>query len=249
MAEAMAPAPGWHRVLLLAATVLGVALTGSLGRWQLDRAAQKEALQAAIDSRGGLAPLRLEAMSPQQAADPALHHRSAVVRGRWLERHTVFLDNRQMNGRPGFYAVTPLQLAGRRDAVLVQRGWAPRDPLDRTRVPALPQAGGEVELRGRIAPPPSKLFEFARSGSGAIRQNLETDAFAQEIGVPLWPLTFVQEQDAAAGGAGDGLLRQWPRPAVDVHKHYGYAFQWFGLGALMAGLYVWFQLIRPRLRR
>jgi len=43
-------------------------------------------------------------------------------------------------------------------------------------------------------------------------------------------------------------LREWPRPAVDVQKHYGYAFQWFALCALMAGLYVWFQLVRPRLR-
>ena len=37
-------------------------------------------------------------------------------------------------------------------------------------------------------------------------------------------------------------------PAADVHKHYGYAFQWFALCALIVGLYVWFQLIRPRRR-
>jgi surfeit locus 1 family protein len=38
-------------------------------------------------------------------------------------------------------------------------------------------------------------------------------------------------------------------PAVDVHKHYGYAVQWFSLTALITGLYVWFQLLRPRRRR
>ncbi|MES1163417.1 MAG: SURF1 family protein, partial [Rhizobacter sp.] len=63
----------------------------------------------------------------------------------------------------------------------------------------------------------------------------------------LAPLS-VQASDSPAT-AGDGLLREWPRPAVDVQKHYGYAFQWFALCALMAGLYVWFQLVRPRLRR
>ena len=47
--------------------------------------------------------------------------------------------------------------------------------------------------------------------------------------------------------SGKSVAREWPRPAVDVQKHYGYAFQWFALGALMAGLYVWFQLVRPRL--
>jgi surfeit locus 1 family protein len=44
----------------------------------------------------------------------------------------------------------------------------------------------------------------------------------------------------------DGLLRQWPEPAADVQKHYGYAFQWFALCALILGLYVWFQIVRPR---
>jgi surfeit locus 1 family protein len=34
-----------------------------------------------------------------------------------------------------------------------------------------------------------------------------------------------------------------------VHKHYGYAFQWFALSALTCGLYAWFQLIRPRRRQ
>jgi surfeit locus 1 family protein len=31
-----------------------------------------------------------------------------------------------------------------------------------------------------------------------------------------------------------------------VQKHYGYAFQWFALSALIIGLYAWFQLPRPR---
>jgi surfeit locus 1 family protein len=31
-----------------------------------------------------------------------------------------------------------------------------------------------------------------------------------------------------------------------VQKHYGYAFQWFALCALIGGLHVWFRIIRPR---
>jgi surfeit locus 1 family protein len=42
----------------------------------------------------------------------------------------------------------------------------------------------------------------------------------------------------------DGLQRDWQRPAAGVDKHYGYAFQWFGLSALIALLYVWFQLVK-----
>jgi len=44
------------------------------------------------------------------------------------------------------------------------------------------------------------------------------------------------------------LLRDWPPPATGVDKHYGYAFQWFGLCALIALLFIWFQVARPFLR-
>ena len=83
--------------------------------------------------------------------------------------------------------------------------------------------------------------------AGAIRQNLDLAGFALETGLRLAPLSL-QQQDSA-NTANDGLLRQWPRPAADVQKHHGYAFQWFALSALMAGLYVWFQLLRPRRKR
>ena len=143
--------------------------------------------------------------------------------------------------------MTPLRLEGRGDAVLVQRGWAPRDMRDRTLLPRVDEPAGTIEVHGLIAPPPSRLFEFSGAQGGAIRQNLDLAAFSAEIHLPLAPVS-IQQNDSAATAA-DALLRQWPHPAVDVHKHYGYAFQWFAMSALMTGLYVWFQLVRPRLRR
>lgn len=247
MAEAK-QAPSWRRWVVLVATIAGVAVTASLGRWQLGRAAQKEALQAAIERQSQLPAVPLEELRRPSDVDAHLLHRPVTLRGRWLHEHTVFLDNRQMHGRPGFYVLTPLKLAGREEAVVVQRGWAPRDVQDRTRLPSVPTGDGEVRLEGRIAPPPAKLYEFDVAGSGPIRQNLDLASYEQEVGTPLWPVSVVQTA-AVAGDPEDGLLRDWPAPAVDVHKHYGYAFQWFALSALMTGLYVWFQLLRPRLRR
>jgi surfeit locus 1 family protein len=235
------------RIWVLVATVLGVAATTRLTVWQLDRAAQKIAMQTALDARSGLAPLAADQLARTIGDATTQHYRSVHLHGRWLAERSVFLDNRQMNGRVGFYVLTPLLLSGTSDAVLVQRGWVPRDQLDRTRVPAVPTPAGEIDIEGRIAPPPARLYEFEVSAPGAIRQNLDLDAFARETGLQLRPLSVLQTDSSAT--AGDGLLRQWPLPAVDVHKHYGYAFQWGALGALMTGLYVWFQLIRPRLRR
>ena len=176
-----------------------------------------------------------------------------------------------MNGRAGFIVITPLLLeAGRetviptqagihpsrtapdpglrRDdngAVIVQRGWIARDALQRTRLPDVATPAGVVNVQGSIAAPPSRLFEFSGPAeTGPIRQNLDRVEYALETGLVLRPMSVLQADDSGS----DGLLRQWPRPAFDVHKNYGYAAQWFALAALITGLYVWFQLVRPRLR-
>ena len=229
------------------ATIVGVVVTANLGAWQLRRAAQKVALQDALEARSALAAVSYLdlARTPEQAQ--IQRYRPVHLRGHWLPDLSVFLDNRQMHDRVGFFLVTPLRLEGRPEAVLVQRGWVPRDLRDRTLLPKIVTPAGLVDVDGRIAPPPARLYEFAGSGAGTIRQNLDVGRFATETGMPLLPLSVLQSD--RPGAVGDGLLRDWPRPAVDVQKHYGYAFQWFALCALMAGLYVWFQLVRPNSKR
>ena len=131
-------------------------------------------------------------------------------------------------------------------AIVVQRGWMPRDFQDRSRVAAVPTHAGSIEIQGRIAPPPARLFDFGGADSGAIRQNLDLDAFARETGLRLRPLSVLLAESPAT--AGDGLRRDWPAPSSGAAKNHGYAAQWFALSALIVSLYVWFQLIQPRRR-
>jgi surfeit locus 1 family protein len=253
-------------VVVLVAALLSAALTARLGVWQLSRASQKIAMQTAIESRAKLPEMpmaELVVSHDDAAALDSLDYRRTRLRGQWVSSATVFLDNRPMSGRVGFFVVTPLRLEGRNDAVLVQRGWVPRDQLDRTRLPDLHTPTGTVEVVGRIAPAPGRLYEFSASASGTIRQNLDPTSYAAELGMALRPWSILQDEPeqvlvqgaddaarstAASSSRSDGLLRQWPLPALDVQKHYGYAFQWFAMCALIAGLYVWFQLLRPWLR-
>jgi len=235
-----------QRLIVLLAALALAAATARLGVWQLDRAAQKTTLQAAIDSRRDMAPLATAELARTTEEAPAQHHRRIEIEGIWLRDFTVYLDNRQMLGRPGFFVVTPLLLPDG-TAVLVQRGWQARDAMERTRVvePATP--AGTVHVSGRIAPPPARLYEFDGAASGAIRQNLDLAAFGREFRLNLRPVSLLQLDTSTP--TADGLRRKWLQPAADVHKHYGYAFQWFALCALTIGLYVWFQLLRPRRRR
>lgn len=232
----------WRFWLVLVSAAIGMAVTFSLGRWQLARAAQKEALQAAVVSREHQPALEggtlAGALTPAQADE--LLHRAITLRGTWLPEHTVYLDNRQMDGRQGFDVLTPLRLAAGGPVVLVVRGWAPRSFADRTALPPVETPAGEVLVTGRIASSPPRLYALGQDGRGAIRQNLDLDAFRGETGLPLASVTVLQ-----TGQPSEGLLRDWPQPATGVEKHYGYAFQWFGLCTLIGLLFLWFQVVRP----
>lgn len=220
-------------------TAVGLA---ALGLWQLGRATEKEATQAAIAAHAALPELTHRDLGAESVS-PSMIHRRVRLRGRWLPEATVYLDNRPMAGRVGFIVVTPLQLEGQPHAILIQRGWVPRDAQDRTRLATVSTPVDTVEIEGRLVAHPNAVFDLGSSSgsSGLIRQNIELDAYAAEIGASLVPLTVLQQ-----GAAQDGLLRDWAAPTVNVQKHYGYAFQWFAMSALVVGLYVWFQLFRPQ---
>ena len=227
--------------LLTLAALMVAALTFSLGQWQLRRATEKEAIQASIDAKKTLPALDAPALAAIKNIANEVY-RPAVLQGVWLPAYTVYLDNRPMQGKTGFWVMTPLQLEGSQQVILVQRGWVQRNFLDRSQLLPVGTPSGMVTVRGRIAPPPSKLYAFDGAETGTIRQNLDLTAWAQETGLSVLPGTLLQT-DAAS----DGLLRDWSPPALGVDKHYGYAAQWFGLCALVLVLYAWFQLLSPLL--
>ena len=233
-----------RRVWVLLAALSGVVLTASLGQWQMRRAAQKQALVQARSDKAALAPVdgaSLGGAGDSAANREGLLYRAVQLNGQWLPEHTVYLENRQMQSRPGFFVVTPLQLTGSQQVILVQRGWVPRSFTDRTALPPVQTPAGQVQLQGHLAPWPSRMYDFGAVEEGPIRQNLDFTAYRLQTGLPLLELSVQQ-----SGAASEGLLREWPEVASGVEKHHGYAFQWFGLSALIALLYVWFQIVQPR---
>ena len=224
-------------VLTLGALV-GVGVTLAMGRWQLSRAAQKVAMQVAIHHQNKLSAIDEHEFIATQNVAKILYRRVAL-RGTWLPRYTVYLDNRQMHETPGFFVVTPLRLEHSDVVLLVQRGWVPRNFQDRTLLPEVETPTGLVQVQGRIAPPPSKLFQFKGPGTGLIRQNLDLPQFRIETGLPLLGVTVLQ-----TGVPSEGLERDWPPANTGVETNYGYALQWFSMSALIAILYVWFQIVR-----
>lgn len=238
-------------VLPLAALACAV-VTGLLGAWQLERARQKEDLEASVRSKALLPPLPAGDLSDERQV-----HRVALVQGRWKPDTLVFLENRTMAGRAGFIVLTALELQDG-PSVLVQRGWQPRDIRDRTLTQAVPTpVDREVQLRARVAPAPSRLMDFEGGAPGTIRQNVDLQLYAAEFGLPALLPVSLQQLEAARICNGlqceeqvdDGLLREWAVVGSSAARNRGYAVQWFSLSALVVGLFVWFQWLRPWSRR
>lgn len=260
---------------ILAVALISVVITASLGAWQLRRAAFKEGLAEQISIRNQLAALDNTALNASNfiaaTRDEATWlHRRAALEGKWLHEYTVFLDNRGMqfrgSQRMGFYVVTPLAIEGGNRVIWVQRGWVPRDFQDRSKLPALPETTQTVTVQGRLIEHVSKAYEMkdasakplpsastpveGRTGTGPslIWQNLPNVSWGSKS---LLPMALLQTSPEALSGSvpsmiqETSLLREWPAANKGVAKHYGYAFQWFALSALLLGLYVWFQLIAP----
>jgi surfeit locus 1 family protein len=236
--------PSWQRWLVLLAALLGVAVTFSLGQWQLGRAAEKTALQEARTRQSALVALDGRGLGSAlngQTMRAEMMHRRMQLQGHWLSQHTVYLENRQMNAKPGFFVLTPFQIEGTGAVIVVQRGWIQRSFTDRSALPVIETARGLVEVQGNLAPWPSRLYDFGEVEQGPIRQNLNLSTFRQETALNLLEVTLLQ-----SGATSEGLLREWSVVATGVDKHHGYAFQWFGLSGLIALLYVWFQIVQPR---
>ena len=139
-------------------------------------------------SQTSQAPLDNEAIARLSGLSDGLY-RSVKVIGTWEAAHTVYLDNRQMDGRVGFFVLTPLRLQAIPTVVMVQRGWVGRNFESRATVPEIATPTGPVLVEGQIAPPPSKLYEPGTPGSGRIRQNLDLAQFRAQVTLRLAQLT------------------------------------------------------------
>jgi surfeit locus 1 family protein len=227
----------------IAGLLLLGALFASLGSWQLQRAETSRATRAQFDGGPGEAvgtslPLRL---------DEANRFGRVAVRGEYVDRPQFLLDNMLHDGQAGYHVVTALRIAGRREHLLVNRGWVPVGG-DRHVLPDV-AVGGETRLiTGRLERLPRPGIRLGASSS-------ESDGHAQDLVVLQYPTAVELEQrlgepvydyelllDAAEP---DGYVREWQAPGIVPERHLAYAGQWWALsiGSLAAAIVMAYRTI------
>lgn len=220
------------------AAIAGIALGLALGQWQTGRAQYKENLQQRYDAQTSEPALRIDA---QEAKLDDILFRRVEVRGEFVPQHTVFVDNRIYQHRPGLHVATPLRIAGSQRYVLVNRGWVAGNG-DRS----LPQVGtpaGEQVVQGIAVAWSERYLELSTQvAEGPIRQNLVFERYRQDTGLDLQPFVIQQSStgnDSTVNNtADDGLVRAWSRPDLGRNKHLAYAFQWYALSLVILIYYL-----------
>jgi cytochrome oxidase assembly protein ShyY1 len=208
------------------AAIVAVAIGISLGQWQMRRAAEKQSIERTLSARQSTPPI---ALGSAVADVDQIEYRRVIVQGEFIRDWPVYLDNRPHEGMAGFYLLMPLKIAGSDMHVLVVRGWVPRDPTDRAKLPPIAAPSGLVEIQGLAVRNPGHVLQLGRAPNlrpGAIVQNVAIAEFAQASKLSMQPFVIEQLSDTR-----DGLIRDWPRPSTGIDKHLGYAFQWYALAA------------------
>jgi cytochrome oxidase assembly protein ShyY1 len=217
------------RTVPFVATVILVLLGIVLGNWQTRRAAEKTVLQARLEQGMAAPPLVLDG----GAIDPArLAFHRVIVTGEFVPNWPVFLDNRPQDGRSGFILLMPFKIAGSGKFVLVARGWLPRNMAEHDRLPPYTTPAGRVTLEGRVVDHLARAMQLGTPAPlkpNAIVQNTEPGEVARASGLDLLPVVVEQ---TAPSLPGEGLLRHWPSPSLDIDRHKGYAVQWYALAAM-----------------
>jgi len=227
--------PRWWGLALMLAVC---AATISLGRWQAGRADEKRALAGRFERAGLAAPAPVPGhLAPAQSL--VFRHLSAT--GEFLPEFTVLLDNKVYRGRPGYFVVTPMRLAGSAMQVLVNRGWIAAGAR-REDVPEVKTPTGRVTIEGFGQEHAPRVLTVGGGGPRSrVWQGLSLEEFAQWSGLALQPVFLEQHSETA-----DGLVRDWPAPDFGIDRHTSYALQWYLIAALSVVIFICLSFERDR---
>ena len=228
-------------LLAIFATITIASIFITLGKWQLNRAAEKDAIYDKFAIEQQQAPVML--MDHIDNIEQ-WRYRKVYIHGTPLSDRQFLLDNQVRNMRPGFNVITPFQLADNR-TVLVDRGWIPLGK-NRSDIQNIDIARTPLRIEGYLYTPHGEAFTLGTMDEGQINwpriiNYLDFDTMGERLGTTLNPLTIRMHPDQTLG-----FRRDWPIAAMSSNKHRAYAVQWF---ALALAIIIIFLILNIKLRK
>src|SRR5215207_9404401 len=234
-----------RRLWMTLLVIFGALILGRLGSWQLDRLAQRRAFNSSLNTRMAQPALTLTGAIIDPAA---LEYRRIEARGMYDPTQEIVLRNRELDGTPGVHILTPLRLSDSNTAVLVDRGWNPRDQADLAARSAFPAPTGEVLVSGIARRSQENVGGPQDPPLGPDRKRLDAwfhvniGSIQQQVGYPLLQI-FIEQQPAPGDPA---LPRRVATADLGEGPHMGYAVQWFAFAIILVVGYIAFLYSQTR---
>ncbi|OGO27478.1 MAG: hypothetical protein A2Z16_17210 [Chloroflexi bacterium RBG_16_54_18] len=227
-------------------TVLVICATGvlvRLGIWQLDRLESRRSFNARVQIQVEAAPLDLD----QEGVEPDLaemEYRKVKVSGTYDHSKQIALRNQYWGNQWGVHLVTPLQLSGSDQIILVDRGWIPAEEYQSGDWSEFDEPG-VVTVAGILRRSQEKADFGSRS---------DPPVQAEDFPMTAWNFVNIERLSVVMSSS---LLRayiqqapepSWTslpyryQPTLDLTEgpHFGYALQWFTFAAILGIGYPFF---------
>lgn len=220
--------------------LLLTALLCSLGFWQLGRAEQKKQLLKQQQIALIATPINLNQANIIDIE--TVRYQSATITGRYDAAHQFLLDNQIVEGKNGYFVMTPFLVDGQNRAVLVNRGWVALGK-DRTHLPNIDLLSPQTQVSGRINQFPTvgiklKGAEIPTNTWPSVVQLIDSQVLTEKLGYEIASFQLELEPESQ-----EGYKREWKiNTAIPPEKHLGYAVQWFGLALTLTALFFWISL-------
>lgn len=204
--------------------VTGIVLTAMglirLGIWQLDRASEKMALQAAMQQEQQKEAINIEdIIITRDGTIPNLH---VTLAGEYINDKSFLLVPQSYNGQLGFGVITPFRLQNSNRIVLVDRGWitvASGAKLNFGLVVGARQLTAQIHLQS--SSPGADERPDASSWPVQIRR-LDVDVISEILGEDIFPYPVRLNEDQPGV-----LIRHWTAVTANSNANISYAIQWF----------------------
>jgi len=217
-----------------ALTIVMIIVLISLGRWQLRRADEKQALYDEFN-KGADATRWIDLKTP-----PLNRYQHVAARGAYDASRQILIDNMtDAHGHAGYFVITPFALDGG-GWLLVNRGWIPVG-ASRAALPAVGVPGDLRTLRGRADHLPTPGIQLGQRAElrppFPVVANFPSRA---ELARLIREAAFAPATDLVLLDAGepDGYLREWQPPGFPPLRNLAYAVQWFGLALALGVIYL-----------
>ncbi len=220
--------PSWLPLLVGG---LLVAQFAGLGAWQISRGLEKRADQQLFRDETGF--------SAWQDGMEVRPYQRLKATGRFDNERQLLLDNIVVETRYGAYVLTPLIGMEGEPVLLVNRGWVEKMPSASFDITQLEVPTDRITVRGRAGSLPRagmKMGDAIAPGQDwpktAVYPSSEEVAAALGREVQAFVLLMDHEEQ-------HGFYRHWVPTEFGPGKHFGYALQWFAMGAVLSGLLIW----------